>query len=313
MTSRGEGDAGTGSGRNAGLMRAQVGVAHVQCVCEAGSGGTAFVWVGLGGLTWAVLRNLVSLGTKGGLYRGGEGRLRGGQVSRCLSLPHSTRLDDILNGCWPSTSTLNYNTHTHLTTPPTQHTNQPNRHHDRHPPSLPHPARSAIRLRSHRPRPDSLLPARAPQPRRRPPRPRHLHRHLVLAVDYLLHHLDDPDKVNNRIVWLGSAYVLDSPPPASFTTLTPPLVFTAGWAAAFGVLVRYFNTQSCGSAWAWTGFSLRRSNACGQWKAAQAFSFLSLVVWFATFVLGVITYHRLSRQPVVNEGPSKGFGRRSRV
>ena len=92
------------------------------------------------------------------------------------------------------------------------------------------------------------------------------------------------------------------------------LVFTAGWAAAFGVLVRYFNTQACGSAWAWTGFSLSRSNTCGQWKAAQAFSFLSLVVWFATFVLGVITYHRLSRQPVVNEGPGKSFfGRRSRV
>jgi hypothetical protein len=82
-------------------------------VCEAGSGGTAFVWVCLGGLTWAVVRNLVSLGTKGGLYRGGEGRLRGGDISRCLSLPHSTRLDEILNGCWPSTSTLNYNTHTH--------------------------------------------------------------------------------------------------------------------------------------------------------------------------------------------------------
>jgi hypothetical protein len=35
MTSRDDGDAGTGSGRNAGLMRAQVGtvgVARVQCV-----------------------------------------------------------------------------------------------------------------------------------------------------------------------------------------------------------------------------------------------------------------------------------------
>jgi len=42
---------------------------------------------------------------------------------------------------------------------------------------------------------------------------------------------------------------------------------------------------------------------CGQWRAAQAFSFLSLIVWFTTFVLGVITYHRLTRQPVINEGP----------
>ncbi|KAF2826199.1 hypothetical protein CC86DRAFT_382271 [Ophiobolus disseminans] len=74
------------------------------------------------------------------------------------------------------------------------------------------------------------------------------------------------------------------------------LVFTAGWAAVFGLLVRWFNRAGCGSAWNWSGFSLSRSNSCGQWRAAQAFSFLSLVFWFATFLLGVITYHRLSRR-----------------
>lgn len=74
------------------------------------------------------------------------------------------------------------------------------------------------------------------------------------------------------------------------------IVFTAGWAAVFGLLVRYFNGVNCGSAWNWTGFSLSRSNYCGQWRAAQAFSFLSLVFWFATFVLGVLTVHRLNRR-----------------
>jgi hypothetical protein len=74
------------------------------------------------------------------------------------------------------------------------------------------------------------------------------------------------------------------------------LVFTAGWAAVFGLLVRWFNGANCGSAWNWTGFSLRRSNNCGQWRAAQAFSFLSMIFWFATFVLGIITVHRLSRR-----------------
>jgi hypothetical protein len=85
-------------------------------------------------------------------------------------------------------------------------------------------------------------------------------------------------------------------------TCSHRLVFTAGWAATFALLVRWFNGAGCGSAWSWAGISLLGDNYCGQWRAAQAFSFLSLVVWFATFVLGVVTYHRLTRQPVINEG-----------
>jgi hypothetical protein len=92
------------------------------------------------------------------------------------------------------------------------------------------------------------------------------------------------------------------------------IVFTAGWAAVFALLVIWFNGANCGSAWAWGSISLSRSNYCGQWRAAQAFSFLSMIMWFTTFVLGVITYHRLTRQPVINEGHGKSFGgRRSRV
>jgi hypothetical protein len=133
----------------------------------------------------------------------------------------------------------------------------------------------------------------------------------------LSHGVGPLGRVIYTVIWSSLSIIFSIiwmiPTKSTIASYGSDLLFTAGWAAAFGVLVRYFNTQSCGSAWAWTGFSLRRSNACGQWKAAQAFSFLSLVVWFATFVLGVITYHRLSRQPVVNEGPGKGFGRRSRV
>jgi hypothetical protein len=133
----------------------------------------------------------------------------------------------------------------------------------------------------------------------------------------LSHGVGPLGRVIYTVIWSSLSIIFSViwmiPTKSTIASYGSDLLFTAGWAAAFGVLVRYFNTQSCGSAWAWTGFSLRRSNACGQWKAAQAFSFLSLVVWFATFVLGVITYHRLSRQPVVNEGPGKGFGRRSRV
>ncbi|KAF1923757.1 uncharacterized protein M421DRAFT_425462 [Didymella exigua CBS 183.55] len=120
------------------------------------------------------------------------------------------------------------------------------------------------------------------------------------------------------IVW-SSLSILFSiiwmiPTKSTMASYGSDLVFTAGWAAVFALLVIWFNGADCGSAWAWGGISLSRSNYCGQWKAAQAFSFLSLVFWFTTFVLGVITYHRLTRQPVINEGPGKSFGgRRSRV
>ncbi|KAH9882847.1 hypothetical protein J1614_000213 [Plenodomus biglobosus] len=86
------------------------------------------------------------------------------------------------------------------------------------------------------------------------------------------------------------------PTSSSMTGYMSDLVFTAGWAAVFALYVRYFNRTGCGDAWNWSGVSFSRTNSCGQWRAAQAFSFLSLVLWFATFVLGVITVHRLKRR-----------------
>ncbi|ENI06616.1 hypothetical protein COCC4DRAFT_165540 [Bipolaris maydis ATCC 48331] len=73
-------------------------------------------------------------------------------------------------------------------------------------------------------------------------------------------------------------------------------IFTAGWAAVFGVLVDWFNDAGCGSPWAWGDVSFRRGDSCGQWRAAQAFSFLSLIAWFATGILGIIMVLRLRRR-----------------
>jgi len=92
------------------------------------------------------------------------------------------------------------------------------------------------------------------------------------------------------------------PTTSSMTGYVSDLIFTAGWAAVFGLLVRWYDGINCGSAWNWVGFSLSRSNYCGQWRAAQAFSFLSMVMWFATFVLGIITVHRLSRRASTRGG-----------
>ncbi|KAI4946446.1 hypothetical protein J4E91_007134 [Alternaria rosae] len=86
------------------------------------------------------------------------------------------------------------------------------------------------------------------------------------------------------------------PTSSSITGYTSDFIFTAGWAAVFGLLVSWFNGSGCGSAWAWSGVSFRRDNSCGQWQAAQAFSFLSMILWFATGVLGILTVHRLNRK-----------------
>jgi hypothetical protein len=102
------------------------------------------------------------------------------------------------------------------------------------------------------------------------------------------------------IIWSSLSVIFSIiwmiPTTSSLTGYVSDLIFTGGWAAVFGLLIDWFNGTECGSAWNWRGFSLRRSNQCGQWKAAQAFSFLSMIFWFATFLLGIITVHRLSKR-----------------
>ncbi|KAH4187202.1 hypothetical protein HBI73_106430 [Parastagonospora nodorum] len=114
-------------------------------------------------------------------------------------------------------------------------------------------------------------------------------------------HNDGPfGRVVFAVIWSSlsiiGAIIWAVPTSSSMTGYVSDLVFTAGWAAVFGLLVHWFNGTNCGSAWDWTGFSFSRNNNCGQWRAAQAFSFLSMVIWFATFLLGIITVHRLSRR-----------------
>ncbi|PSN70405.1 hypothetical protein BS50DRAFT_632295 [Corynespora cassiicola Philippines] len=102
------------------------------------------------------------------------------------------------------------------------------------------------------------------------------------------------------------------PTTSSIISYASDLFFSAAWFAAFGVLVNYYRRVNCGSIWAWDGITFRRGNTCGQWNAAQAFSFLSAIFWFASFLLGIIVYHRLSRgHPVTTDGSRRWH--RSRV
>ncbi|KAF1941542.1 hypothetical protein EJ02DRAFT_512340 [Clathrospora elynae] len=82
------------------------------------------------------------------------------------------------------------------------------------------------------------------------------------------------------------------------------LFFCGAWFAVFGLLQDWFEDQMhCGSSWQWDHMGLH-DNLCGQWNAAQAFSFLSAVFWFASFVLGILVWKRASAPVATTAGPA---------
>lgn len=58
------------------------------------------------------------------------------------------------------------------------------------------------------------------------------------------------------------------------------ILLSLAWFAAFGVQVDTNDRFNCGSIWQWG--AITDDTYCGRWKAAQAFSFLSAIVWAAT-------------------------------
>jgi hypothetical protein len=56
-----------------------------------------------------------------------------------------------------------------------------------------------------------------------------------------------------------------------------------GWFAAFGALVDWIHRINCGQAFNW-GF-IYHGGVCGQWKAAEAFSFIAAVFWLVSALL----------------------------
>ncbi|KAH7126867.1 integral membrane protein [Dendryphion nanum] len=80
------------------------------------------------------------------------------------------------------------------------------------------------------------------------------------------------------------------------------LLMCAAWFAVFGVLVVWLgDRETCGAVFSWGTIRFRNSY-CGQWKATEAFSFLSAIFWFVSFLLGVYVYHKVSRRPVATDG-----------
>ncbi|KAF2453873.1 membrane-associating domain-containing protein [Lineolata rhizophorae] len=90
------------------------------------------------------------------------------------------------------------------------------------------------------------------------------------------------------------------PTKTSFLIYPVDLLASAAWFAAFGALVDWLDDQSCGGVWYWS--NLTNDSWCGEWKAAEAFSFISACLWFASFLLGVFVYHKLAKEPTQTDG-----------
>ncbi|KAF1958864.1 hypothetical protein CC80DRAFT_558429 [Byssothecium circinans] len=91
---------------------------------------------------------------------------------------------------------------------------------------------------------------------------------------------------------LGSLFSM-IPTKASIASYGSDLFFTVAWFAAFAVYADWYRSFNCGGIWVWNGMTF--SGQCGRWSTNQAFSFLSAITWCASFVLGVITHHRLTK------------------
>jgi hypothetical protein len=74
-------------------------------------------------------------------------------------------------------------------------------------------------------------------------------------------------------------------PITSMRILTRALVdilISFAWFAAFGILVDYLHDLPCGSIWSWR---FGGDGICGRWKAAEAFSFLSAILWLVSAIV----------------------------
>jgi len=101
---------------------------------------------------------------------------------------------------------------------------------------------------------------------------------------------------------------------SSFMHYPIDLITSFAWFAAFGALVNWIHKINCGSAFQWDG--IYRGGVCHQWKAAEAFSFLSACFWLASALLSIYVFHKVERNTVATtDGTAtrRRWGRKSQV
>ncbi|KXG49905.1 uncharacterized protein PGRI_058730 [Penicillium griseofulvum] len=88
------------------------------------------------------------------------------------------------------------------------------------------------------------------------------------------------------------------------------IIISLAWFAAFGVLVDTLRQLDCGSIWSWR---FRGDRICGRWKAAEAFSFLSAIVWLVSAIVGIWFTFRKRDNNTTDGVRRRRWGRRSAV
>ncbi|EAL91735.2 hypothetical protein KXW98_002690 [Aspergillus fumigatus] len=115
------------------------------------------------------------------------------------------------------------------------------------------------------------------------------------VIGYYLHQFSDIDAwpqarwiytevVAGLSILLGLIWLI--PFSSGFFSWPFDVVISFAWFAAFGILVDAIHKLNCGSIWHWH-FNTYSTNSCGRWKAAEAFSFLSAIVWLASALVGI--------------------------
>ncbi|OJJ57060.1 hypothetical protein ASPSYDRAFT_91352 [Aspergillus sydowii CBS 593.65] len=107
------------------------------------------------------------------------------------------------------------------------------------------------------------------------PKPRWIYTEVIAAISILF-----------GLVWL-------IPFSSGFFTWPLDLLISFAWFAAFGIQVDANRRLGCDSIWHWG--SITDNTWCGRWKASQAFSFLSAIVWIASALVGIWFTFRVRR------------------
>ena len=102
---------------------------------------------------------------------------------------------------------------------------------------------------------------------------------------------------------LGLLWLL--PFASSFTSWPVDVFISFAWFAVFGVLVHWMRTGTAcqGDTFAWDQIGFARNNICGRWRAVEAFSFLSAIVWLVSALVGLWFVHRERRKARTVHGP----------
>jgi hypothetical protein len=129
---------------------------------------------------------------------------------------------------------------------------------------------------------------------------------VLVQVSYLLHHRqhEDHDGSSGRLIYsviVATASIVASliwlfPTTSHVVNLLGDTFFCGPWIAVFGLLQDWYeDAMGCGSIWAWDEMTLR-NGLCSKWNAAQGFSFLSAVLWFVSFILGLLVWRGAGRK-----------------